>query len=254
MKRLVVFGDSFIEGYTKDGIIEENFVKLLGDRLGVETINLGFRGNGNVAISYDVLNYVRTCDLKDTAFLVIWSEWDRNYLINAPFKGQFERFRYVVGTNPNDTREPLELVDPGIKRWQTELAYNGVCNILRDLEIPFLMMSSQCNQAFYDVRIKRARTDTGSTLVPVKKKFLFVNNERMYKEYWIGYPSTNNTLYDIILENWLADEDKHYIIKHFNAKDEYKKHLNLITLDSHPNEEGHKLIAKTLEPYIRRIL
>lgn len=248
---LVVFGDSFVEGYTKAGNIEDNFVKLLGDYLDIETINVGFRGHGNVSISYDVLNYVRNNDIKDSAFLIVWSEWDRQYLVNDT--RQMNEVSYLSGLQSRPQGFSNELLDHGVKRWQSEIAYNGVCNVLRDLNVPFLMISSQCNQAFYDVRIIRKKSERGSRLVTDQTPFKFVLAEKTLEEHWIEYPSTNNTLFDIITDNWLNKTNRHYLLKICNAQQNTEAY-EYMTNDLHPNEEGHKLIAKTLEPYIRRIL
>lgn len=257
MKKLVVFGDSFVEGYTKAGKIENNFVKLLGDYLEVETINIGFRGHGNIAISYDVLNYVRNFDTSDTVFLVVWSEWDRQYLINDSIAGQYDRFTYLAGIQAGNLNFSTELRDDGVKRWQSEMAYYGVCNVLREADIPFLMISSQCNQMLFDFRMvpKPSEDGKGGILVPDSRPFKFIRSEKSLQEHWIEYPSTNNTLFDIIIDNWLNEKPRYYVLKisHVRSK-QNRLNYDKMTIDLHPNEEGHKLIAKTLEPYIRRIL
>ena len=254
---LVVFGDSFVEGYTQAGPSEKGMCDCLRDILGIEVENIGQRSNGTVAISYDVLTYLRTRDVKNKIFLIVWSEWDRQYIIDTP--NDMDSFFHVRGCQKKSSpfREE-ELNSDQIKRWQLELAYNGLCNALREAGVPFLMTSSQCNQMFTGRRvIGMMRNSEGSTRISFDKRpFKFIYNEDKIKEHWIEAGKPNNTLLDIITDNWLKDYypgEEIYAIKLrniLNKIDQYDK----LTPCIHPTVDGNKLIATTLAPYIRRLI
>jgi lysophospholipase L1-like esterase len=249
--RLVVFGDSFVEGYqrSKDGspiLVKENFVNRLALLLRdfeITVRNMGHRGHSNVAISYDVFTYLRRVkDLRNTFVLVVWSEWDRNYLVNHEVG--IDSMRRVVGIQ-NAVKSHLdvpEMRNYEIKRWQTEISYHGVCNALTEANVPFLMISSNCNQMFRNVLTKKRNHET----------FEFVYDREKILDHWIEGDRPNNTLLDIITDNWLNESDhidyKTKLRKIIKSKDSYKNLTDCL----HPTIEGHKLIAETLEPYIRR--
>ena len=259
-RKLVIFGDSYVEGYfsTPEGDfrVEKNFCDWLEESLDIEVENFGVRGHCNVAISYDIMSYIRTRDIRDTAFLVVWSEVSRNFMMDPKRENSLDEFGRVMGIRRiSDLINLPEFQDEGIKRYQTEMSYHGTINILNEAKIPFLMTNSICNQMFKPYRIKFEPKENGFNKgIGIIEDYQFLFHPKVLKDVWIEGGLPNNTLVDIIIDRWLSEEqDQHYYMKLSHLSNTLNQY-DTLTNDLHPNEKGHELIAKTLEPYIRRII
>jgi len=253
MKDLVVFGDSFVEGYnnTDFTVVENPFGKIIADHYDVPFENKGKRGHGNFSISYDVFNYVRNNETSNKAFLICFSGWRRGYRLihegSPSYIPKQKRLPSVVGGIPSKIRYQEEVCSPFIHRHWTEMSIFSCVELCRHYNIPFLMTNSFCEfLAFED--------------------WNWIFNKENWS-YWIEGTKWNNTLYDILLGRWLNDDIISFKRKaldnrkqqEFNMLSGVKPLKNneatkYITLCQHPTVAGHKLIAETLIPYCREII
>lgn len=215
MKKLVVFGDSFVQGAIRLPVQNSlsiqrkiNFVTQISKLYAVEAENLGKTGNSNINIAQDVFKYVRTNDVKDVAILVVWSNYLRPY---RPFleDGQLKTENYM---------------------FLTEQAYLAVENILTQLEIPFLFTNS-----FFNHR----ETD---------KKWLL---DKVSFKNWIEGDKQCNTLYDILIDSWdkgFGYKKKESLARKLNVENQF------LSPCKHPSEKGHIKIAQTIFPYLKEVI
>lgn len=273
MRELVVFGDSYVEGYYRDENGEMCFVdkklgKWLSHYLKVPVLSAGFRGHSNVAISYDINTYIRTRPLDNVAFLIIWSDPKRNYAINDSVEG-IDQFFKVVGRGVDQFLEEnsdKDHVGDCMTRWLTESAYNSTVNILNDHNIPFMMTNSVSNEMFKGRRLDwgRVKNEDGSDGSRLyingyhkQEDYKFIFDKEKIKEHYIEPENLNNTLYDIVTGRWINDKDvrfHNYIKTAIDRENKIWETNPYVFKDLHPNEKGYRLIAKTIAPYIKPIL
>lgn len=235
MRRLITFGDSFVEGYVKKGDNEEkSFTDFLGESLGIESINQGKRGNSDFVISYDVLRYINnrpTMNLsKDCAFLISWSGWRRGYKTKIE-DGQIE----LYGGVEKRLHSEAALGCAQVHKHQVELSQYAMVGFLTAMKIPFLFTNS-----FQD--LKKVQTDYPW---------------RLPWEHYIEGEADNNTIQDILKGTWLKSQGKRKLISRnhrSNAVQIEKKYGDLTHACGHPTRAGHELISKTLEPYIKELI
>jgi len=285
--RLFVFGDSWPYGHvtedvlqeydkekvtTKNGIrevqltqvvtagrIQNNFPYVLSQLLGIEVRNRGMSSLSNTAIIAEFWDYIINDYREGDIILMCWTSWDRltvrgdkmghkGYSPNT-FANHFSSFttgRMMVKScfklkqsmdmpdSHVDTTETLE--DDYFKLLQSVSAYHMFKNICNEKNIKYLQTSSFCHDGF------------NNKISPIWDR----NDPN-----WIESDCEHNTLMDIIMNRWKRQakkiEFKKWIraIANHNTKNGYR-YFN--KLDLHPNEEGHKLIAETLAPYIKRKL
>lgn len=257
MRKLVVFGDSYVEGQRKDPhlmITKYNPCYYLEKELGVEVINNGKFGSGNQAIANEVLRYCRKHGGENTAILVVWSDIKRNAELNLKMKEErifeFDDWQFV--SSGSGSKEELRLLmpefrNPAFHRMWFEQSMHTVRMVCQDYDIPLLMTSS---------------IDTN----PLLNKVHYQKRDRYIdfcmskaKEQWIEGYNPNNSMLDIITNRWLKKDisdltfdKKHTIIRNDYEKDKSK--YPYLTNCFHPTDEGNELIAKTLAPYIKPIL
>lgn len=259
MRRLVVFGDSYVEGQRKEPklmITPYNMCYYLEQELGVEVVNMGKFGSGNIAIMNEVMRYMQREDTSNDAFLIVWSAHmrffemhpvvfktkklfeinDRHYLVGAGRARDQDRIKYLP-----EARNPVTM------RYFAETAIHACRALCKDYNIPLLMSNSIDNTYMID-------------------RYFWQNKERPLEHLhgnslddFIEGGKSNNTLLDIISGNWLKEEEhelgyhlKHKVITQQLREDRTK--LPLMTRCIHPWDEGHKVIAETLAPYIKPIL
>lgn len=262
LRRLIVFGDSYIEGQRKDPILEitkYNMCYFLGKELDIEVVNMGKFGSGNTNIAHNIMRYVSQNDVSDCAFLICWSDMSRYFALHPTVLDdgdkqlQFDAWQYI--SSPSASRldnEEFKRLNPetrnlGVFRMLTEQAIHSVRSICDDYRIPFLMTNS---------------IDSSFLL----NKWTWRNEVReiglikgRVKERWIEPHLPNNTIFDILTGHWLREDiregtmsEKHGTIRRDYEKDKSKyPHL---TGCFHPTDSGNELIAKTLAPYIKPIL
>jgi hypothetical protein len=222
---LILFGDSFPAGVrrakdrarvlTVKDEIRESFGSQLKQMGVVDNFILYAKGgNPNIAISYDVFKNIKK-HKKNSIVLVCWSGilrqgvWDS---YNKRFKTPKEKLE--------DSREYQKIV------WENSCYINATTNFLIDNNIKFLYTSSFSPYNQGDL-----------------KKYLSDST----KLNWIEYYSPNNSLFNIISENWLIG---HPVEGIFDEHVNLNKTSKLIFECMHPNKEGHIEIAKVLKKYI----
>lgn len=248
LRRLVVFGDSFVEGYyddRKEGqrVFDQTFVHHLGELLEVEVLSLGKSRSSNLAISNQVMSHIRNTDedsLKKDVFLVVFSEWNRLTFRSRVHDSEDPNvLGGKVPENIDQNKEP-------ICRTETENSYLAVSHICQKLNIPYRMINSFCYQSFLDTITV---WESGRRLGRKDWSMISPSGDKN----WIENNSLYNTLYDICAERWMKTGDKPPMV-------DYLKHTKMtsdkkyFTECMHPNEKGHRLIAETLSPYIKQIL
>lgn len=257
MRRLVVFGDSYVEGQRKDPhlmITRYNPCYYLEKELGVEVINNGKFGSGNQAIANEVLRFCRHNNTADTAILVVWSHTKRTSELNSRMSPQrtmeFDDWQYVSSgskVREVDRVHTPELYNPAFHRMWFEQAMHSVRAVCNDYGMPLLMTTSIDNDPFLN-KIYWQKRDRPIDFCLAKAR-----------EQWIEGDKPNNSMFDIITDRWLKEDiqdltftKKHSIIRVDYEKDKTK--YPYLTNCFHPWDEGNELIAKTLAPYIKPIL
>lgn len=226
---LVLFGDSFPAGVrrTKDRLpvlsksdeIKESFgnqLKLMG--VVDEIFIYAHGGNANISISYDVFKNINK-HKKNSIALICWS----GILRQGIWDTATERFQ-TPQKEIKEYREYKKII------WENVCYINATTNFLIESGIKFLYTSSFSPYNENSI-----------------KDFLSKNT----KKNWIEYESTNNSLFNIISENWLNGEQSEGI---FDRHTELNKKSKLISECMHPNKQGHVEIAKILKPYIENII
>ena len=230
----------------------------MSEILDVECLNVGFRGNGNVAISNTINRFLSRRESKENlAFLIVWSDAQRPFEISEEVE-DINRYDRIVGVEHHFKYESKNYGDC-TNRWLTEAAYNATVNILTNYNIPFMMTNSLTNEMFSNRRLEKKVFDNGTIAVgwSKDKDYGFVFDREKIREHYIEPYLQNNTLYDIITERWKTDKDinlHYYMKKYEDIEKKIWETSSYITRDLHPNESGYRLIAETIAPYIKPIL
>lgn len=224
--KLVAFGDSFVEGLIKDpheNPISEreeiNFVNQIYVNSGIfdSVENYGQRGVGNEYIAHTVYKYIKTHDITDCFFLVVWSGLDRAAYYHPKKDRYVDTFRRK---NEQIQRDPV---------FQITTMMLALDNIFKQRQVPYLFSNS-----FFPI-----------------KDYDEINSLEIVNYTEGGY--RNNSLFDIITENFKT-KSKVKKIKKVNKwfnHDDIEVSNKYIAACKHPSAEGHKKIAKTLTPYIQ---
>jgi len=284
MKRLVVFGDSWPRGYERSlGYHNWNksFVDYIAESLGWEVKNFSYPGHSNSAILNEFVHYLEFEHKPDDVALFVWSDNERITIFNdgvesneltywlatldskkedklkseyvrpesdpyhhRRFKGgnQHRRFRVLNNIDVSD--------DAHFKRLLSMGAYHVAKGLCEQKNIPYRMTTSMDTNLLNDRYIHLSTVDaekrtTKITVYPIEP-MMDKNNPN-----WIEGTEKNNTLTDIIDGNWLTENNKP---PHYHLSDiEKMKKMPLFTDCLHPTEEGHKVIAKTLLPYMESL-
>ena len=268
--KLAVFGDSFVQGFyegrnDRGAVVEKynkfNLCHYLGEELGIHVSNEGLRSSSNQCISNTFIRWVSSYmgDSSEWMVLFVWSECGRDTDINPKYrdykdnKDLYELKDYILGhIDPRGNADVWQ--NPAIKRMQFEQSIHSCRMLCEDYGIPYLMTSSITNEYFMNMLLNGDRQTLNGNLKVDKLKFQFGRA----KENWIEPHKPNNTMLDIITDNWLNDKKKDNVseIKSVrrNLDSRMGLYKNTLTRCLHPTKEGHKLIAKTLAPYIKKKL
>ena len=261
MRRLVVFGDSFVEGYRKvptRHVTQFNMCHYLSEELGVEVLNLGFRGHSNLSIANSVLRFVanEVTDLSEVAFLVVFSGWER-LTLKTPQKTH-EQVGALVGipVKPHNIGQVVidgqgVSSDTAILRCQTELAYLGVKQVCQEYGIPVRFINSIDHQMFID-KVENSKIHEDGSLEVLGSFPL--KSIKPTGETWIEPNSLYNTLLDIITDRWLHEGDKGTPEENYRRLRGSSDKFPGCTSCFHPTISGNKKIAKILSPYLKQIL
>jgi hypothetical protein len=260
LRRLVVFGDSFVEGYVSHPEVKVthfNMCHFLEKELNVEVVNCGRRGSGNPSIANKIFRYIHSNDMTNTSILVVWSGIDRSMELNREYMDKDDNFMdfdhpdYIIGGTKKFEKQRLELAEYrniAAQRLLSETAYHSVRMICQDYDVPVIMTSSIDNTMLVQKRMWQKRV----------RDINYIQGK--IKDCWIESDRPSNTLIDIIAGEWLEEIDNkpawlpqsNVRIKHMTRSDP-SKYPN-ITYCAHPSDKGNELIAKTLTPYILPIL
>jgi len=260
LRRLVVFGDSFVEGYRaypEAEVTRFNMCHFLERELGIEVVNCGRRGAGNTSIANKIFRYIQSNDMTNTSILVVWSGIDRSMELNHEYIKNNDKYMdfdypdYIVGGTRKFEKERLELEEYrniSTLRLQAEISYHSVRMICQDYDVPVIMTNSFDNTLFERKRTFQKRP----------RDINYIHGK--IKDCWIEPEHPSNTLLDIIIGEWLEEIDdkpmwlpqRIHRVKHIVRSDpsEYPD----ISICVHPSDLGNELIAKTLTPYILPIL
>jgi len=221
-KRLVVFGDSFIDGLIKDpdrNPPEEReqirFTTHLSKLLNIEIINEGFSGGmGLNGLTWKIWDWVNNNTLENTYILVFWSGPGRYHTydpVNNRYKINHEEMsKYHID-------------------FENEINIRAILNLLKD-KVPLLMSNS-----FFDFKYLSMSSSFKDDV----------------KDYWIEPDAYNNTLMDIICKRFL---DNNPIEKWWLEHSASEVNNEYIAPCKHPSALGHKLIANTLLPYLENFI
>jgi hypothetical protein len=258
MKKIAVFGDSFVEGarrisQTDIEITDYNICYWLEKELGVEVHNYGKGGASNQSIANSFFRWARK-DRSDFLVLFVWTECNRGTIVNPIHKdGQnFNTWQYITSAwSANQDDPERRYRNPALGRMWFEQSMQSCRMLCEDKSIPYLMTSSVTNDWFLHKQL--FNQDNGRPIIS-NIDFQFGRA----KENWIEPHLPNNTMLDILSNNWLNKDrlDNINIIKLRRYKEDFRKdkHQETLTWCLHPTDEGNKLIAKTLAPYIKRKL
>ena len=220
--KLIVFGDSFVEGLLKNptrSTPEEghkiSFAARLGEMLGREVVNLSMTGSSNDGVAYNVYKWLRDrTDTDEEVFvLVVWSSLYRIMTYNK----SLDRMDYA-----NDNAITREFY------FTNEMFIAATHALLKSKNINHLMTQSFLNHLGF--------------------KYPHVTSQQDTMPFYIEWGALHNTLYDIIDNKWLATDAWVPIQNHHDTIHT----SDLIAECQHPTPLGHIKIAETLLPYIER--
>ena len=226
--RLLTSGDSFTKGLIKvperNSVEEQNRINWptqLGKLLNADVVNLAQPAAGTDYISHSIHNYLRRTNDRDffviAAFSALERQWDYEF---------FDR-TYMWPEPYYKTENYKELF------YKNEMMIRGLHQFLVEENIPHLFTNS-----FVDVKYANKGTND------------FDLGNKNVNDYWLNWNHDSNTLYNIISENYLEPNP---IYSH-STQSESDFHNGSIYIAGclHPSEEGHKLIAKTFYPYVKK--
>lgn len=224
--KLIAFGDSFTYGLIKEPVrLAEkqchlnSFINHLANMIpefNGSWDNYAQCGSSNKAIASVLYNTLPKIDLKNSFIFIGWSTHTRN----TEWSREFKQYRTRVWER-HDTMDRL--------LFDTESSILFVENLLTKLNVPYCMV-----QAFHD--------HTEDNFL-IKKDYEYKN--------WINWNKPNNTLFDICTNRYLSKKKFSDNKIYFRDRNVDKKYLAECL---HPNEQGHKLIASTIKPYIEKII
>jgi len=255
VKKLIVFGDSYVEGVRKiprTEVTDYNICYWLEKELGVEVVNYGKNGASNQSIAEAFFRWDQTVkNRSDFLVLFVWTDPNRasEVHLNSINTTKFDGWQYITGAwhTPD-----LKYRNPALCRMWFEQSMHSCRMLCEDRSLPYIMTSSVGNDWFLNKQLF-GEDDNGRPIIS-NINFQFGRA----KENWIEPKLPNNSMLDIISNNWLNKDrlDNINIIKLRRYKEDFRKdkHQETLTWCLHPTDEGNKLIAKTLAPYIKRKL
>ena len=227
--KIAVFGDSFPAGtYRREedfklnsetDRLETSFVHQLEVLTGIPCENHGRHANSNLGIHHDVWKYIiKNAEKMDTFFLICWT----GILRTGEYSSETQRFE-------NEKERYLSRdLDYTRECWVNYNYIVATYNLLTKFGVNFKFTSS-----FLDYKTS------------VINGYL----DKDIKDKWIEWDRPNNTLYNIVAENFLQDTTKKYSWWLNHAQ--YTEDTPYIhKMCKHPNKEGHKLIAETIQKYL----
>lgn len=226
--KLLVSGDSFTKGLIKvpNRNTEEEQNKInwgtqLGKLLNSEVINLSHWGSGTDYITYSILNYLKNTEDRDFFVIASYSGLERQW-------GGPPTAKYIYQGPHYRTENYKELF------FKNEMMIRGFHQFLKEENIPHFFTNAFCDLKYANENLTDDCFNLGNSEI---------------KDYWLNWEYDSNTLYNIILGNYL--EPNPIYMHSTQSEKDFHRGTKYIAGCLHPNEEGHKLIAKTLLPYVK---
>ena len=222
--KLVVIGDSWAAGHIANSdkpdipdCYEYSFANTLGKISDVITSveNLSCRGRNQQYISWRLHRYMADNDLKDTAFLFVFSSALR---IGLPFK-KYHSVLHPIHF-PYKSEHEFGIENFMQAEHENELHKNGIEKLCEKMNVKF---------AFIDAFENTSQNSIVKTQC----------------EYYINANKPNNTLADIILKRYCKPGNRNTI-----ELLKKKKKSAYISSCLHPSILGHEYIAYNLKDYI----
>jgi len=227
--KLLIFGDSFPAGYIKDPTYSKNNWKTTSfgyhlfkkSKIFTEYENFAYPGDGNECIVYQIYKYIQNNnDLDKCFFLICWTGVTRDSLYDI------KHDRY---SNCNSVINKLVYPENTIDYiFRTDHLIFSVLHILNWYNIKYTMTSS-FNNILRD------------------SNFFTVDNIKKHNINWICPDRTNNSLFDIITNDWQSDVKIENQITHITNRKNSK-----IASCMHPTLYGHECIANTILDEVER--
>lgn len=257
MRRLVLFGDSWTNGYYRSTSERgyDFFDRCLGteisERFGVEVQNFGERANSNQKIANQIIRYVQQEDCSNTAMFIVWSELQRMPVVYKHLAREdgstIDHPDYLTHMTTDIFREVRkiypEIGDIAFARMYNEHCIHGIRMILKENNIPYLFANSIDN--FWNRRINNHNIYTGNS-----------------RSEFIGGGQEHNTLLDILIglydnEKYANQDinlkDKRYLTNALRVKNSHDVN-NTMTACEHPTEKGVGIIVDKIQPELEKIL
>jgi hypothetical protein len=254
MRKLVLFGDSWTNGFTKeDGVekhIDDNLGKQISERLGVDVDARGEEGASNQKIANNVIRYIQKHDCTNVAMLIVWSEKWRMPVVRRESQTGDPVYHYDdphfmthMTTKKWKSIEHVwpDVMDHGFNRMLMEQCIHAVRMVLKENAIPYLFTNSIDNFWMKD------------------EMNLF--HGRGSKNEFIGGDQLHHTLLDILLGLY---KNPKYKDSDLNLRQKRElthifriKHDNIrtaLTKCEHPTKEGVGRILDKILPEIEQIL
>ena len=243
-KKLIAIGCSFTEHYLNNPMspdFDHNFPRWpqhLADKLDMECVNLGRCGAGNQQISSKLIDTVLS--EKNIGLVVLmWSEWIRQDF-QDPANGWYS-------FHPHRDNSETEKYPIDSKSRNSILQYNNTYDVtmksLRHFliaqmllkDIPYLMIQGTKVMLKTDKRVSpRFQTSPSATMINSK---IF---DEIDEKKFIGWPI-------------LKQIGGYTVIDILDKVDPERKQLRISDEDSHPNAEGHKIIAQEIYNAYKKI-
>lgn len=251
--KLIAFGDSFTAGDNVEYDIAFNSGKRPKDdseyyqfsyasRL-YENMNnifdsldiIAVGGWGNQCIWNELYKYFR--NNKDKSFFVIVN-WTTPFRNGYCYKKEYDSYGGLTFEQQrikgNNIFYGLESEEDFIYTYETTIL--AAHYYLRTKNIKHIMINS-----FFNHRNN--------------SNYKFIIDDSFSMDFWPNWYVKNNTLFDIARQAY-CDDTQEPLQSYEHTSFDFTQYTNLDTISSclHPSPTGHKLIAKTLEPYILKIL
>jgi hypothetical protein len=248
MRRLVIFGDSWTNGFQKypeRTHIEYNLGQAISDRMDVDVHNRGEEAISNQKIANNIFRFVQNEYTEDVAIFIVWSEMSRAPALNLNSRNgnNPDYLTHVTASRylSEETKKIWpELYDPIFQRMMSEQAIHSVRMILKEKNIPYYMANSL--DSFF--------------IGEVNDTYIGLSHDEH-----LGMDRRHGTLLDILIGLWdnprYADVEMGLKQKRIFSQgllDRDESFREVMTDCEHPTEKGVDMIVDKLLPKLEKIL
>lgn len=230
-KKIVGFGDSFVQGLIKEPIMlsqkemeEINFITQIGKKLNIKYENYGVRAYSQNSIAFEVIKYLElNKPSTDTLFLIFWSGFERiNFYSNISKRYDSRDVEVKNGGHSGNATDFMDLI------YLNNINIRGIHSLLTSINQPFLMSNS----------FMRLQDVEYINFKGIESNWI----EETLFEMCVG---DGKTPADFEMNKKLLKGLNHTSPEYFETN-----HPNLSGCN-HPSIEGHKVIADKLIDYIQ---